>query len=435
MRTRLGRLVAAACVATSLATACTLSVGEGGPGVTPSRVVVTKDPVAMVPTGPGTAAAALKRLCGPPKIPPGHPDAPAGDTPAAIAAVEHQVESVRGMRFDHPVAVDPLTPAQLDARLTKNFDKTYPKAFYDRRSEAWRTLGVIPPDADIRSAQLAFQTQRVLGFYNPATGKLVYAGAASDLSLNERFTLAHELTHALDDQRFDLSRLDPIAAKCQDERFQAALGGVEGSAQYYGTQVITRFPGGEFDDSGGGSTAGVPPFIQGMAFWPYIDGPDFIAALVDRGGVDSVNRAIEDFPVSTEQVIHPERYPNDLPQAVDIPDLSTKLGAGWRDLDVMPVGEEFLREMLRLRMDAAVADDAAAGWDGGLYRAWTDGTHTALVLRTAWDTPEDAEAFLRAAQEWQRGSDTPSGAVLRQGTQVDLVFADDPAALDPLGVA
>ena len=102
-------------------------------------------------------------------------------------------------------------------------------------------MGVIGPQADIRDALLAFQTGQVVGFYNPETGELVYIGD-TQLDLNERFTLAHELTHAIDDQHFDLKRLDPVAARCQDERFEAALGAVEGSAQYFATQVIMRFP-------------------------------------------------------------------------------------------------------------------------------------------------------------------------------------------------
>src|SRR5207342_2689804 len=106
------------------------------------------------------------------------------------------------------------------------------------------------------------------------------------------------------------------------------------------------------------------PFIMQLQFWPYTAGQAFIDALDRRGGVQAVNGAIETFPLSTEQVMHPERYPNDVPQPVDVPDLSAQLGDGWRDLDVMTVGEAWLQTMLRLRLDHATADDAAAGWDG-----------------------------------------------------------------------
>ena len=138
--------------------------------------------------------------------------------------------------------------------------------------------------------------------------------------------LAHELTHAIDDQHYDLTRIDDIVATCDDEAFQSALGAVEGSAQHFAFAVAARFPGGTIDSGDGGLPAGVPPFITQLQFWPYTAGQIFIDALDRRGGVQAVNRAIETFPLSTEQVMHPERYPNDVPQPVDVPDLSGDSG-------------------------------------------------------------------------------------------------------------
>ena len=142
----------------------------------------------------------------------------------------------------------------------------------------------------------------------------------------------------------------------------------------------------------------------------------FIQDLDDRGGTALVNRALTTFPVSTEQIIHPERWPNDTPQPVDVPDLGPALGAGWRDLDVMTVGEVWLQLMLELRLDADDAGRAATGWDGGLYRAWTDGSRTAVVLRTVWDSPEDAQEFADAmgAVDRRVGVRRPAGRRARR---------------------
>ncbi len=424
---RAAALVAAALVCA----ACTLTVGPGAIDGSPSPRATPSQQPSPVPTGRGSAAAAMRALCVAPKNGSKKPVRP-GTTPDAIAQVEHEVEAVRGFTYDHPVAVDPITQAQMDAKLTRSFDDTYPADLYDRRTLAWRTIGVIGPQQDLRRALLAFQTGQVIGFYDPENGQLVYIGDTS-LDLNERFVLAHELTHAIDDQHFDLTRIDPLAAHCQDERFQAALGAVEGSAQYFATQVITRFPGG---DLGGGeqpSLAGIPPFLVAMELWPYTAGQAFMTAMDQRGGTAQIDQALQHLPVSTEQVIHPERYPSDVPTPLDVSDRSAELGKGWHDLDVMQVGEEFLRAMLALRLDDATASDAAAGWDGGLYRAWSDGTHTAVVLATAWESPEDAQAFAGAAQDWLDAGDTP-GAVQEAGaTRVNLVFSGDPTALETLG--
>ena len=170
--------------------------------------------------------------------------------------MEQQVESVRGLRYTSHVDVKAITQEQIDRRLTKNFDKTYPVDFYARRSQAWGTIGVIPAGTSIRDALLAFQTGQVVGFYNPANKQLVYIGD-TELSLTERFILAHELTHAIDDQHFGLGRLDSIAARCDDEAFTAGLGAIEGSAQFFATQVILRFPS---DAAVGGEMAMAGPW-------------------------------------------------------------------------------------------------------------------------------------------------------------------------------
>ena len=180
---------------------------------------------------------------------------------------------------------------------TKNFDKTYPVDFYARRSEAWATIGVIPAGASLRDALLKFQTGQVVGYYNPANGQLVYIGD-TDLDQTERFILAHELTHALDDQHFGLKRLDSIGARCDDEAFMAGLGAIEGSAQYFASQVLMRFPsdapfGGGGDD---GSLDAVPPFITALQLWPYTAGTTFIQQLDGVGGTTEVDRGVDHVP-------------------------------------------------------------------------------------------------------------------------------------------
>ena len=422
------RPLAALLVAAALSLAACTSNGAV-PSPTEPPTVPPESSASPVPTGDGSSADAMARLCIAPKPSQGKPKE-AGDTPADIAEIEGQVEAVRELDFTRDVAVNPIDDATMDRKLSKAFAQTYPEKFYARRTEAWRTIGVIPPTADIRESLLAFQTGQVVGFYNPADGELVYLSGGDVLdSLTERVILAHELTHAIDDQHFDLTRIDDIVASCDDETFQAALGAVEGSAQHFAFAVAARFPGGTIDQGGGGLPSGVPPFITQLQLWPYTAGQAFIDALDRRGGVKAVNGAIDTFPLSTEQIIHPERYPNDLPQPVDIPDLSGELGDGWHDLDVMTVGEAWLQTMLRLRLDRATADGAAAGWDGGTYRAWTDGDAVAVAMTTTWDTVKDARAFAEAAQVWIDEGAVPGFVEQGVDRSVLLGWATDEATL------
>ena len=389
-----------------------------------------------VPTGPGSAAAELAKLCVPAKTTTGGTPPGEGPIPPAIAAVEHQVEQARGLTYDHPVQVEQISAATMATRVTKSFKGQYPAALYDRRTRAWRTIGVIPAGADLRTALLAFGSGQVVGYYDPSTGALVViAGSNPTLTLAEHYVLAHELTHAIDDQHFGLSRLDPLIKKCQDERFAAALGTVEGNAQYFARQVILAHPSSAagVGDTGGGLPAGVPPFVSQLQLWSYTAGERFITAVEAAGGIKAVDHVLTDLPVSTEQIIHPGAYPSDTPVPVGIPELAPALGTGWRDLDVMQVGEEWLQLMLHLRLPATQSSAAAAGWGGSIYRAWTDGSHTAVVLRTTWDTAGDATQFAIAVQDWLRAGSQADGAVVQTPNGgVDVLFASDAATLAKL---
>jgi hypothetical protein len=388
-------------------------------------------------TGAARSAAAMRELCVAP-TPVSTGGGSSGPVPPSIQEVEREVETVRGLRYLHPVKARAVTQEQIARELIAAFDDTYPAGFYDRRTVAWQTIGVIPTNVTIRDALLAFQTGQVVGFYNPVDGELVFIGDDDQLDMTEHFVLAHELTHAIDDQHFDLSRLDRLANTCRDESFEAAIGAVEGNAQYFATQVLTRFPdlGAGIGDAGGaGIPEGVPPFITALQLWPYDAGQSFITSLESRGGLSQVDDAIRDLPSTTEQVMHPERFPEPAPPTPNVADLSEQLGQGWGDLDVMQVGEEWLRAMLDLRLDSGIAADAAAGWNGGVYRSWTDGRDSAVLFRTAWDSPADAQEFADAVGQWIDAGSVSGFVAEPQGSTVAFGFATIDAARDVLSSA
>ena len=148
--------------------------------------------------------------------------------------------------------------------------------------------------------------------------------------------------------------------------------------------------------------------ITELQAYPYTDGQRFVDAIADEGGTDAVDEALRSFPTTTEQVLHPAKYPDEQPQDLDVPDFAPTFGEDWEDLDVMVVGELWLRVLLGLRLGDASASTAAAGWDGGIYRAWSDGDDVAVALVTAWDTPAEASAF---ADRSAAGCGTATAAV------------------------
>jgi hypothetical protein len=437
-RRRLAGLVAGC----ALLSACVSNV-PARPSASPQATAVTSGPTGTPPpakTGLGSAQAALERLCKQPPLPAPSKGPAEGPTPPAIAAVEQAVEKIRQLKFVHPVIPRAVTHAKLAEGLHRSFEQSFPTALYRRRSLAWQTIGVIPQGTSIKQALSRFLSTQVIGYYDPTSGRLVFIGVTHPTPF-QRVTLAHELTHALDDQHYDLTRLNRLSAQCKDEQSSAATAVVEGNATYvmlqYAKDDLSPEDQVKFaleTGSSGASTTGMPPFIVAEEEWPYTAGLAFISSLVARGGETAVDHALEHFPVSTEQIIDPSKYPSDLPIPVDVRDLGPKLGAGWKDLDVQDVGEEWLLHLLQLRLDASTSSTASSGWGGGIYRASTDGVgHVAVVMATVWDTATDASQFADAMKSWIAAGTGQSAEVEPvTGSRVDVLFASDARTLASL---
>ncbi len=434
---RLAVLLAAVAI---VASACDRGTSDpssptSAPSLVPPRETVEEAPGRGFPDAPlqrlvsGEAARVMRELCVPPDLDAGGDPPTPEPTDSRIAEVEDEVSEVRGLEWLRPVVADPIDDAEMDRRIDEAFAAQFPADLYDRRTLAWRAIGAIGPDDDLHEALLAFGRGQVVGFYDPQNGELVYlANDGGELGLAEKAVLAHELVHALDDQHFDLRRVDALVAGCRDEELAAALGVVEGSAQHFSTQVLLRYPApldeGILDALAGGVPDGVPPFVAQLQLLSYTEGQAFVSEIAD-GATEPVDAALETLPPTTEQILHPERWPQDRPTPVEPLDLSDGLSSadGWRDLDVMQLGELWLRELLQLRFDDAVAERAATGWDGGAYRAWHRPSDDAVVvtMRTAWDSAEDAEDFADAMRTWIDEGST-GATVTVSGSTVDAVF-------------
>jgi hypothetical protein len=435
---RLAVLLAAVAI---VASACDRGTPEpssptAAPSLVPPRETVEEAPGRGFPDAPpqrlvsGEAARVMRELCVPPDLDAGGEPPKLEPTDSRIAEVEEQVSELRRLRWLRPVVADPVDDAEMDRRIDEAFAAQFPADLYDRRTLAWRAIGAIGPDDDLHDALLAFGRGQVVGYYDPQNGELVYlANEGGELSLPEKAVLAHELVHALDDQHFDLRRVDALVAGCRDEELAAALAVVEGSAQHFSTRVLLRYPAtldaGVLDAlAEGGLPEGVPPLVEQLQLLSYTEGQAFVSEIAD-GGTEPVDAALDSLPPTTEQILHPERWPQDRPTPVEPLDLSDGFSStdGWRDLDVMQIGELWLRELLQLRIDDAVAERAATGWDGGAYRAWhrpSDGA-VAVTMRTAWDSAEDAADFADAMRTWidEGGTDAQ---VVASRTVVDVVF-------------
>jgi hypothetical protein len=383
--------------------------------------------------------------------------APQPATAAGIRAVQAAVERLRGLRFQRQVPVTVESPAKVAAQLLRELDSGVDKADLRRQGRALALLGELPQSIDLYQLLRDVQAESVLGFYvpgkPPAKGRL-YVRSDHGLDPYTRIVLAHELTHAVTDQRYDLTLSDRLQSANAADRAIAYSGLVEGDAtftmQLYAEGELTAAERADADRAGAAERTprlnSAPPVVRESLLFPYAAGLAFVRALYERGGWDAVNRAYRDPPASSEQLMHPERYlvQRDRPQVVRVPDLHAALGAGWRQGTRVEWGEFDSRLLLAGAFPVATAERAAAGWDGGELRTFESGNRTALIMRTVWDSPQEASENCTAMSRWATArfgapvagnrwsAPVQQGALACKGSRVAWLSAPDRAGLERL---
>jgi hypothetical protein len=395
-------------------------------------------------TGPAAGGAPGTRTPGGGQTPSTRPPTA---TPAAVQEVQRAVAELRGLRFTRRVPVTVESPARLSRRLLRVLAEETDRGELVRQGRALELLGQLPPGTDLPRLLEDIHAESVLGFYlpgRPPKGGL-YVRSSRGIDPYARVVLAHELTHAVTDHHFDLTRADRLeAAVGREDELAAYSGLVEGDAtltmQRYLAERLT--PAEQLEAGVVASSErtpirdAAPAVIRESQLFPYQAGLRFVRQLYQQGGWAAVNRAYRDPPASTEQLLHPERYlrDRDHPQAVAVPDLSGRLGAGWRPSAQLSFGELDARLLLQEELPVTAAESAAAGWDGGRLRTFQQGGRTALVLRTVWDSTGEANQFCGAMRRWASarfGSPARSATALRwsgSGQQTALACAGPRAA-------
>ncbi|HUG30517.1 MAG TPA: hypothetical protein VMQ65_08415 [Candidatus Limnocylindria bacterium] len=341
------------------------------------------------------------------------PTVPTGTArpPAEVyAEIRDAVAGIRGLQ---PTAdVDPVTidESVLHTNFEAEFDRAYTPTLLKDTEDLLIALGLLPPGSSLRAITLAFQAGQVAGYYSPEDDELFVVSRSGRVGGAEKATYAHEFTHQLQDQHFDLGALG-IDASDQSDQALARLALVEGDATSVQTGWMTSFLDarelGEvlaaaLDPVALEALRSAPAYLRDTATFPYEDGFAFVSRLLAGGGYAAVDAAYADPPDSTEQVLHPDLYlQRQPPIAVELPaGLAQDLGAGWTEAAQDTFGELILRTWLREGgVTIANARAASAGW-GGDRLALLRGPNgaVAVALLTVWDTPADADEFAAAAR-------------------------------------
>lgn len=318
---------------------------------------------------------------------------------AAVADIATFVEQERGLVFQEPVTVEVLDDEAFNARLFAAVEKDAEQT--TKQAQALQALGFVDAVTQIEEGQRALLEAGVLGFYDPETDELVVRGG--ELSPMTRQTIAHELTHALDDQWFDLDNpkyeetddevgfgLTALAegnAKRIDEAYADELSDADRETLEREQQAIPPVP------------ASVPLVLLSLIRAPYDEGTPLVESLLRHGNQRRLDSAFREPPTTSEQVLDPKKYlAAEGAVAVDTPPADGPV------LDQGMFGDLMLRLLMGSALGSGRVQRAAEGWAGDRYVVWQQGEDYCLRVDIATDTEKD-------------------------GTELDNALADTAAAL------
>ncbi len=333
-----------------------------------------------------------------------------------------------GLPARRPIRLATRSREDLEAFLVDEMARQLPPDRLEAVVRTYARLGLVPDDLDLEPLIRSLLLEQVVGYYDPARDTL-YVVERVDPDLVEP-VLLHEIVHALQDQYVDLDSL-MTANRERNDRGTAAQAAMEGHATFAmlewqlarlaGDADLTTLPGFEGllgDDplAAAGLEMPVlseaPAVIRESLLFPYLGGLVYLQKHW-AGPWGRVPPLGSEMPVSTEQILHPERF---APGQEDMPTLvwfGEALPDGWTEVLRDDLGELetrlLLREFLPSRQDA---DRGAAGWDGDRFRLLDGPNGESLLWVSVWDTERDALEFETAVREalMQRYDGNPRAA-------------------------
>ncbi len=387
---------------------------------------------------------------------------PAKDPEKAIEALDGaakeiaiRIEGIRGLEFDQVPSIEPVTAAESAAYLAKRAGEA-PKSDQLANEETIKLLGLVPKGATTKGLSSSLGAEAVLGFYDPRRKRLaLVAGPAAKEPKALEGLAAHELLHALQDQKF--GTLDRLFGSLPDTDADAATAlssVIEGDATVVQKAYAKRYGAVadfEGDKAQREQVEKLPFALLLAASFPYTVGAEFVQALAKKSP-KLLDKAFTKPPTSTAQIIHPELFlAGEEPQKVSL-NVGPTLGGGWRRLDDNTFGE--LDAITLLAFDEKQvegSEKAADGWRGGRYELWRQGAldpkacpapcvkRDVLVIGSRWKTAKDAQEFaaaLGASLKANRGG-KPAGpgvytvadggvAARASGSSVTVAYAPTP---------
>jgi len=332
-------------------------------------------------------------------------------TTARLRGLEPKTDISRGVK----------TREEISRYLNERVQEEYSLRELLLEGKTLQKLGLIPASIDYKEFMLKLLSEQVGGFYDPERKTFFIA---SWLPVAEqKMVMVHELTHALQDQYFDVNKILKADRKLSnDDRMLAHQAFLEGDGMAVMIEYLlepakrhfAELPDLAFVMRLQMATAqeqfsvfkSAPPFIREMLLFPYGYGASFMQQVWKQDSSwQAINKIYADLPGSTEQILHPEKYygVRDEPKPVNAEALAARLGKSWKVAYKNVMGEFALGLLMSLHLTEERSRRAAAGWGGDqVLLLENEAGKDTVLLSTLWDTAGDAEKFYAAMDEWFR---------------------------------
>ena len=344
-----------------------------------------------------------------------------------VDSLRGRVEQAARLTFRTPPRSALRSREQVRQYLLAKLDEELPPQRMRGLESAYRLFGLLPDTLELRDLLLDLYAEQVAGYYDPDSAMLFgVAGAGRD---ELRLVLAHEMVHALQGEYLPLDSI--LKATANNDRLTAAQAVLEGQATLASIEVLA--PGRHvtetpqfwemYRDQVREKQSLMPVFaraplvVREALIFPYLDGAEFMYWWNTSGPRDTMPYGRR-MPVSTEQILHPERYARgDEPVMLGF---AADSGVLYEDV----LGENEVRVLLAsLAGSQEVGAVAPLGWGGDRFRVYDSPAGPALVWYVVWDDQRAAERFARTAG-------APLGRTRRKGyrAQFDTLTVDGRAA-------
>jgi hypothetical protein len=310
---------------------------------------------------------------------------------AAADEVLKQMSDITGLKLRTPLKKTLRSRDEIRAYVIREMNEDKEPAARYASSRSAEAFGLLPKGFDFDTFMVDLLTEQIAGLYDPKAHEF-YIADWIPLS-DQRMVMAHELTHALEDQHFQIEAWVK-AAKPNDDAELAREAVLEGSAMAAMIDYLLAESGRSLKDlpdidpsmlvGDMGSTPALknaPPFLKDALVFPYFAGLTFSADLLKTGGWSSLPHVFAQPPVSSQQIMHPALYhASKAPSEVKLPDVDKLLGQDWTRLEENVMGEFGWKEVLKQFLGDDRAKTLAASWDGDRYVVYEHKRTKRLVL-------------------------------------------------------